>query len=214
MDEHQDYDQPDTGGAEDVSEQEQPLYVQREVVEEQWIEPARWPKVVGIISIVLGGVSLACMGCGIGAQVMFGPMQQQMFTDGMPPAALSPPPLIFASAGVGAVVNLLLIIAGIVLIMRKPMGRTLHLAYAVLGLLSAALGTYAQLSMQAEITDWVKQNPDTIYSQEVGANAIGQVVGIVIGIIFGYFWPVFCLIWFGLAKRDSSEIQRGIQEVM
>lgn len=190
------------------------LYVDRDPIDEEWVEAAGWPKVIGIISIVWGGLLIACVGCGLGAQLIFAPMQAQMFTDGMPPAATNPPLLVYVSAILGSIINVFLIIAGSLLLMRRPVARTMHLVYVVVALASAALGIYAQLQMQAEITDWVQQNPDTQYAQQIGANAIGQVVGIVAGMLFGFAWPIFCLIWFGAVKRDSSEITRGVEHVV
>ena len=198
--------QPESGG--------EPLYVRREGVEEEWIEPVGWPKPIGIISLVLAAIGLTCTGCGIGAQLIFGPMQKQLYTDGMPPAALSLTPMIYASAVIGLLVTILLIVAAIMLLARNLKAHPLFLVYAVLGIISAAFGMYAQIDMQSEITEWVKQNPDTTYSQQVGANAAGQVIGIVLGIVLGFAWPVFCLLWFGLVKRDPSEIRRGVEGVV
>jgi hypothetical protein len=198
-----------------MNEQEQSeLYVDRGPVEEEWLEPAGWPKVIGIISIVWGVLLIGCTGCGLGMQQFAGGFMQQAFPDGMPPAAVSPSPLMYASAMFGGLVNIYLISAGSMLLLRKPAARMHHLIYGVIALVSAVIGVYIQLDVQAEITEWVKQNPDTTYSQQVGAGAMGQVFGLAAGLILGFTWPVFCLIWFGAAKRDSAEISRGADMVV
>ena len=208
-------DEQSQGPEQPVSQSAEELYVEREAVEEEiWSEPPAWPKVIGIISAVWGGLGLGCLGCGVFgvlSPTLFQSGMQQAFPDGMPPVLTQPPLVMYASFGVSAVVTLFLLLAGIVLILRKPIARPMHLVYALIGMLSAALGLYVQYVYQSEITQWVKQNPDTAYAQRQGGAGIGQTIGIVVGIVFGFAWPVFCLLWFTVVKPRSEAIAEGAE---
>ncbi|MBM4108027.1 MAG: hypothetical protein FJ255_04350 [Phycisphaerae bacterium] len=174
------------------------------------IEPPKWPKVVGIISIVWGSIGLVCVGCGAASPFLSG-----MF---MPPEMMNPPPpwaqpspLMFASLGVSLIVTTVLIIAGAVTVGRKPAGKPLHLAYVVLGLLSMAFGIYVQLQQQAAIRQWALDNPDNPLAKSMQGGGIGQSIGMAFGIFLGAAYPLFCLVWFGfLGKRpDRGPAEAG-----
>lgn len=180
-------------------------------------EPQRWPKPVGIISIVLGAVGLTCVGCGVFGTlmpVMFVEMMERQYPDGMPPQMSTLNVPVIGSMAFGALLDVLLLVAGISLVMRRAAARPLHLAYAVLGLVSFAIGTYVQVQYQVQLTEWCKQNPATKFAQMQQATGwIGQVIGWTVGIVFGLTWPVFCLIWFGFIKK-ASDITQGRVEVI
>lgn len=198
-----------------MSEQEHPaLYVDRGPVEEEWIEQARWPKVIGIISVVWGSLNVACIGCGVGMQFMMGGMLQTVYPDGMPLVMLSPPLINYVSGAVSAAAALLLILCGVMLLLRNPVARPLHLMYAVIALLATAFGMYLQIEVQAELAQWAKDNPGTAFAkQQANSGTIGAFIGVIVTALFGV-WPLFCLIWFGAVKRNSSEIARGASAVV
>lgn len=179
-------------------------------------EPAAWPKPIGITSIVWSAVALGCLSCGLAGTAMplIMPMDQA-FPDGMPPLLTDPPLLLWAAYLFSALINLWLLACGITLVMRKPAARPMHLAYAVAGIVSAVFGAWLSLHYQAQIAEWVRQNPDTKFAQgqQGGSAIVGQVI-MVVSIIVGLAWPVFCLIWFGFVKRDAGEISRHVRQVM
>jgi hypothetical protein len=183
-------------------------------------EPQAWPKPVGITSIVLGAFNLMCGGLGGVYLLVILPFwlaeaMKQHFTDGIPPQFESVSIPMVVSTALSLMVDGLLLTAGISLLMRKSVARPMHLAYVVMGLLSFAIGTWVGVSYQAEMTEWMKANPDTKFAQEQGAGGVvGQVIGWTWAILTGFTWPVFCAIWFGLVKKKSSDITEGVQAVI
>ncbi len=200
-----------------AEQSEPPLYVDRDSGgsdEMDFVDPPGWPKPIGIIDIIWGVINIGCTGCGIGMQVLFSGMMNQAFPDGVPPIMQNPPILNYVAAAIGAVVAILLIVAGAVLLGRKAIARPLHLVYGVLAVLSIVLSAYIQLQVQQEIAEWVQQNPDTAFAQQQSqGGAIGALIGVIVTLLFG-IWPVFCLVWFGVIKRDASEIERGAEQLV
>ncbi|HVZ92986.1 MAG TPA: hypothetical protein VG797_00600 [Phycisphaerales bacterium] len=171
----------------------------------------KWPKVVGIISIVFGAIGLCCVGCGgilRAMPVFFAQQMAQQFPDGIPPALTNPPPTVWLDMIFGLVVVVVLLISGVVLVLRNPAGRMLHLVYGVLGVISGTWGLYSGYQHQLEIAKWIHDNPDTKFAQaQQGPGAdIGFYIGMGLGILFAYSWPGFCLIWFGLVKKTRESI--------
>lgn len=181
-------------------------------------EPQAWPKPVGITSIVLGAFNLMCVGClgvGIAMQTIFADAMAQRYPDGMPPGMTDISIPMMASLGLGVLVDALLIVAGSMLLMRRAIARPLHLTYAVLGLVSFAIGVVISVQMQVEMTEWVKANSTTQFAQEQQATGwINQAVTWTLQIVLGFVWPVFCAIWFGLVKKKSADITEGVQAVI
>lgn len=91
----------------------------------------RWPKVVGITSIVWGALGLMCAGCGSIYAVAIAPDLMKGMEDrmGPMPAVFKPGLETIVAGALGVVMTILLIVAGIVLVQYKRLGRTLHLAY-------------------------------------------------------------------------------------
>lgn len=145
-----------------------------------------WPKVIGIISIVLASLGLICTpislfvsmrGANAEEALKFFPDWWLAYTT--------------VSCVVGVLQAILLLAAGIVVLLKRPAGRVLHLVYAViaivLGIASSAFGAASILTgdMPAPIK-------------------IGTAVGIFIGVLVGMIYPVFLLIWFLRPKiRDQ-----------
>lgn len=182
-------------------------------------EPPAWPKVIGIISIVLGGLGLCCNTVGVAGSFAGGAFMQAaagQMEGGLPPALTDPQPLIIASQVVAVIVAIFLIVAASMLIGRKPVARQLFLVYGVFGIIITTLGIYAAIEQQNAVQEWMKQNPDADFTQQTQSQplggALGMVVSIAFGAIFGYAWPLFCLIWFGLVKRRPEDMTGGVED--
>lgn len=176
-------------------------------------DPPSWTKPIGIASLSFAGLSLTCLGCGgVGLlmPILFASGMQQQFPDGLPPQITTPQPLFITSLSVGFVLQLLLVFAGSMLLLRKANARVLHLLYGVLGVLSFAFGAWVSVEHQVAITEWCKANPNTKFAQSQQASGmIGQIVGWTSAILTGLVWPVFSLVFFGVIKKDAREIERG-----
>lgn len=166
------------------------------------VEPPRWPKVIGTISIVWAALGLTCSGCGLAsialmdqfikpAEERFGPM----------PDVMKPGLTQMVSSVASFIPVIVLLVAGIMVVARKPVGGTLHLVYAVLSLITTGLGVILGVQQQLAIAAWVKQNPDSQWAQQSNPTVGFAVLGFMI--LLGLAWPVFCLIWFGVVKRRA-----------
>lgn len=175
-----------------------------------------WPKAVGIVSICWGALSLGCAGCGAVGTAMpafLGAQMQQAFPDGMPPIMTDPPMTTWVQLVLGALLSILLLIAGIMLVMRSGAARALHLLYAALGIVIGAWGVYIGFMRQAELTRWINEHPDTRFAQSQGGGGgnLGFVLGMFFGVILGFAYPIFCLVWFGLVKRTRESMTGGVE---
>lgn len=171
----------------------------------EFVEPPSWPKAVGIISIVWGSLMIGCGACGIGfafaGQSLIPPEQASQY----PPVSINTVQLV--AGGFGFILNALLIVAGAMTVGRKPLGRTLHLTYAVISIPLLALSIYGQVLQQSEVDRWVRENPDTAYAKQVASmGSIGSLIGYAVAFVFGLVYPMFCLVWFGLIKRSSQSM--------
>src|SRR3954468_11066775 len=93
-------------------------------------EPPAWPKVIGIISIVVASLGLACGVCGL-ANIALLPVMENMTKDklGPMPAIMKPTGLQMALGVVQMGWPALLLGAGIATVRRRYSGRTMHLVY-------------------------------------------------------------------------------------
>jgi len=173
------------------------------------IQPA-WPKVIGIISIVWGSLGLICNTCSLGGTAVMGavaqimPPEQQAEIQRHMQAQSGIGNMVVA--GLGLAVSLLLIVAGVVTLQRRSLGRTLHLAYGTLGLLLTVAGiglaVVAANQMAAAATD----------PAQAAQARVGGLIGGIFGGCLGAAYPLFCLVWFGIVKRTGASMGADTQE--
>ncbi len=176
-----------------------------EVIPDLPPEPPGWPKVVGIISIVWASLGLFCGGCG-GLMAFVGPMMiPEAQRDQFPPN-MSPGPALLAVIAVGMLSGVLLLVAGVMTLRRKPIGSTLHMVCAVISLLLIFPNIYFQLQQQTDLAKWASENPASQFAQQMNSPAqkMMQTGGLLFGVVIGAAYPVFLLIWFGLVKRGAA----------
>ncbi|MCB9837924.1 MAG: hypothetical protein H6813_01165 [Phycisphaeraceae bacterium] len=173
-------------------------------------ELPKWPKVVGIISIVWGSIGVICNGLGV-ASSFLSPMMAGSAGEGqMPPSVTDPPMTVILASVFGVLLSIFLVVAGVMTVLRRYAGRSMHLIYAPLHLISIVVGVMMQLEIQSQNAQWAKDNPDTIFAQQ---QQVGGIVGLVmLGIFTVIFliWPVFCLVWFGLKKKTHQDMTGGV----
>lgn len=166
------------------------------------LEPPRWPKVIGTFSIVWGALGLACGGCMFGMGLMMPSLVKSLEAQQGPmPDIMKPTMAQFVVGGAGLIVPVLLIIAGVMTVARKRVGCTLHLVYSALGLLSTIAYTAISLPRQAQLAEWVRQNPTDPWAKQANPSVGWAVFAIMTLISLAY--PVFCIIWFGAVKRNA-----------
>lgn len=165
-------------------------------------EAPGWPKVVGIISIVWSSLGMFCGVCAIGGGYFAVSMMPAEQRSQFPPNML-PSGLMLVVAALSMLSGVLLIVAGVVTLRRNPLGGKLHIAYAVLAILLSAANIYLQIGQQADLAQWARENPDTMFAKQMQSpgQQVGQTVGYAVGAIMGFAYPIFLLIWFGAVKR-------------
>lgn len=177
-------------------------------------EPPSWPKVVGIISIVVGALfGLGCNACGLagtlGGSAMMSMVPPEQRASMQAQMAAAGPAQIAVYAG-GMLIGVLLIIAGIFTIQRKPLGRILHLAYGALAVLLTIIGAAVGWSgMQAQMAA-MKADPNL--AQQAAAMQGGMYIGLAFGVCLGLAYPIFCIVWFGAIKRTHRDMTGGFEE--
>lgn len=173
-----------------------------------------WPKVIGIISIVLGALGVVCNGLGIGWQLLAGSLMGNI-PGGAPPAMTNPNPLAIGVGAFGALWSIVLITAGAFTVGRKPAGRATHLVWAAVAIVLAAVGMYMQLEIQGQIEQWCIDNPGSDFAkQQAAGGPVGKYVGLFCGVVLGFAWQIFVLVWFGLVKNKPSDITQGADLVV
>jgi len=164
-------------------------------------EPPRWPKVVGIISLVYAGLGVTCVGCGMAMPLLM-PMILPANMD-LPPS-MTYGPLQWLLLGASLLLVGLLVVAGVMTVSRKPAGRVAHLVWAALSVPMSFAGLAMQLMQRQELIEWAKAHPDNPMAK--GQDGPGGYIGMAVGLVIGLAWPTFCLIWFGLVKRDPKSM--------
>lgn len=189
-------------------------------VQPEFTEPPKWPKVIGIISIVWGVLNIGCLGCGlfgVFSPVIFGKAIAEQFPDGMPPQMTQGPSVsMLALLGTGFLLVFLLIAAGVALLMRKYVARHLHLIWVVCAILSAFWSSYVQIGQSQQTKQWLRDNPNTKFAQAQNSSFAGvaEIAGWGIGLAIGLGYPIFCGVWFGMVKKTPEEYTRGVEQLM
>lgn len=148
-----------------------------------------WPKVIGIISTIWGGLGLVCLPVNI-----FMALRMQV------PQANNPVTfpdwyMQFQTVGyvAGALFSTLLLAAGITLLQRKAVGRTLHLVYAIVSTAWLCLVTPILIVAFGQ----AKMDP-----RFQGMMTCVMILVMVLGLVY----PVFLLVWF-LRRKIREEVQ-------
>ena len=178
-------------------------------------EPAGWPKTIGIISILIAGFGIVCGGLTTAMMFALPAIMQSAESSmegGVPPVMLQSNLLLSGLMVVGVLWAVVLLIAAIMLLTRNPTARLVYLVYAPVAIVLTLVTFYFSFEQQAQINEWVAQNPNAQFSQS--QSSLGQYISLFFGIALGIAWPVFVLIWFGAIKRDASEINRGVPDVV
>jgi len=178
--------------------------------EQLFIDPPGWPKVIGIMSIIFGAISVCCGGLGLIATPFLGPIMEGQL-NGAPPSPDMTPDLITIGIGVlSLLLNVVLVIAGIVLISRKASGRKLHLLYSLLFVPIVVATSWNALRVQAAKEVWAHDYPDNPIAQGVQKQIdmgipIAEITAIVI-LLIALAWPLICIVWFGFVKTKHSHM--------
>lgn len=173
--------------------------------------PSRWPKVIGVISVVLGSLGVLGGICGtlamvVGQGVMTLAAQQQQGASAVQ-AMQDQTSFTVLSLLTGLLLALFLLVAGVVLICRRRRGVTLLKVWAVCRIVAVGVGSVigyfvgvAQMEVMQQTTMGSNQPPPGMASFITG----GMILLFVLGLLWGWAWPIFVLIWLRRQKiRDD-----------
>ncbi len=176
--------------------------------------PPAWPKVIGIISIVFASLGLVCGGCGLVVTPFMGQMMGGAAEGHELPPIYQPNIGNMVYGAFGLLNALLLLIAGVMTVSRKPVGRPLHLIFAIIGIPLTIIGLFIQWKLQQETAAWAAQaDPANPFAQQfLSPQArMGNMIGLIFGGVLGLAYPIFVLIWFGLVKRKGTDMGKAAE---
>jgi len=156
-----------------------------------------WPTVVGIISLCLAGLGSLMTIVGQIFQAFaadFQPPQQRDMLANMPDWHQA---YQWSIALIGIAIYVMLAIGGVMLLKRRRVGRTLHVAYALVGIVLAIVGTVVGLIL----VDYMQfDGPEEMQT----ITKVTSMGGIIIGLFISLAYPVFLLIWFARPKVKAE----------
>lgn len=179
------------------------------VDDDAFIPPPKWPKVIGIISLCLGGLGLVCGGLGLFMSPVFANMVKPQLNGAPIPPHMVMGPIDYAVGAVGLVLTGFLIAGGIALVGRRPVGRVLHLLYAVPAMPLNIYNMIHTLDKQQAAMQWAKDYPDNPIAQGMNngpGQQIGSYVTICMFVVMGLGLPLFYFVWFALVKTKPVQI--------
>ena len=163
-----------------------------------------WPKVVGIISIVWGGLGMTCA-CWDVVSPFTSEQAAKQATTGT-----------IALSAVGMAWGVLLIASGILCLQRAYAARWAHLVYAIGSLLLSVAGIIIFQNGKEAMLDAIVQGIRDGQQGQGGPSpesmrstiSISMTVMLVVMTVIQSIWPIFCLFWFGLIKRTRDSFHR------
>jgi hypothetical protein len=184
-------------------------------------ERPTWPLVIGWISVSWSVIfGFCCMGWGIVGLAVFLPMGVENMKKADPSMDVSLPPqmqlgpAMIAMLGTGVLLSLVLLVAGALTISRKPAGRTAHIIYAVLSIISVIASSIYQFMQIPALRQFRADHPGNPFVKPSpmgeGFDYFGPVIGLVIGMVF----PAFILIWFLVSKRGKGPMDVDTPDIV
>ena len=182
-------------------------------------ERAKWPTVVGWLSIIFGALSLTCGGAGIAVALFLLPTIMSMAAQGGDPApSMTFSPIAMVLMFLGLLWQIPLIVAGITTLMRKAPGRPIHLMYAIGFAITTIPSTFVMKNEQtafnnsAEVAQWKAENSSNPMAKSIGTDP--NPAWMVLGLALNLAWPTFCLIWFLPSARSEKALRQDEEDAL
>lgn len=175
-----------------------------------FIKPPLWPKVLGVVCMVFGGLGLTCGGLGLLTSPISAKFMTPMFEgDPMMPSLVFGP-VDYLLGGINLLLAVVLLFGGITLFARRPLGRTLLLLYSIPTMPLVIYQMIRTFEKQAADIQWAKDFPNNPIAQGMNQGGagqqIGQMVGMGIFVVLGLGFPLFLFIWFAAIKTKPIQI--------
>ncbi|MFK7882687.1 MAG: hypothetical protein AB8F26_00705 [Phycisphaerales bacterium] len=177
---------------------------------EAFVAPPTWPKVIGIICVGFASLGLCCGGLGaVMSPFMGNVMASQLNGDPLPPS-MQFDAIDYTLAGLGIGLSSLLLAGGILLIGRRPLGRTLALFYTLPSIATTLVNITRGFAKQAATEQWARDFPNNEMAQALNsgnpAQQLGPWIGLAIGLLLGVGFPLFLFVWFAAVKTKPVQI--------
>ncbi len=186
------------------------------VFHDELTDPPKWPVTIGVLGCIWGGLTLLYNGCCQVAGTVIGKVAMGAIPPGsMPPEAqdqmnaqmalVGPIDILFMVVLTG--VSALLLVSAIMLLRRKPIGVKLHLAYGIVATVILIAHVAWQISRADDYAQVMKQNPAAANGPMAAFANMGATMMIVSSVVIGLLrlgYPLFCLIWFGVVKKNAD----------
>ncbi len=169
------------------------------------VKRSTWPMVIGILAIVLGGGGFLTGAWGAISSVIFEkfmasiPQQRAMLTVMQEWRAWN-----VASSLLTATAGVLLLIAGISLVMKRPRARKIITTWALIKIVAVVFTSILTVKVQEDMFAAMRQDPNMPPMGGTFYAAMG-VFGMAVGLLWGWAFPIFVLIWFR-RKKIKSEV--------
>lgn len=175
----------------------------------EFVEPPLWPKVIGIVCISFAGLGLCCGGVGLAMAPLSAGFVEPLLEGAPPPPSMTFGIVDYLIGGIGLVLTCVLLMGGIMLVGRRPIGRTLVLLYSVPAIGVNIWSMVNTMNKQAADKQWMRDYPNNQFAQGM-ANNPGQDIGVFISIglmlILGVGFPLFMFVWFAAIKTRPEQI--------
>jgi hypothetical protein len=183
-------------------------------------KPPVWPLVIGIISTALGSLGLACDLVGLVVAMVVTPWASKL---GPRPAMPQMPyglngPWAILSGGAQVLTATMLLVAGIVLLRRRPAARALHLSYVVLKFAVVLLSATVMIVNMQQIASMAATMPAATGpgippGMPASMPATMMKTSMIFGEVYGGLilmlstaYPIFLLVWF-LRRRTIDDMR-------
>jgi hypothetical protein len=175
--------------------------------------PSEWPKVVGVVCIVIGacGVLMNIWGL-INTLVTSTLRNMPGQTQATVAAMIEYRPWMLANALAGLGLSVMLIFAGVGIVGRRGWCVPTARAWSIIRLIHVPLNSYLTYVVQQAMFAAMKNDPQLTASPGFGGAGFGtmtdvvSIVTSVLLIIWGFALPVFLLLWF-LRSKISAEVR-------
>ncbi|VAX38817.1 hypothetical protein MNBD_PLANCTO03-2166 [hydrothermal vent metagenome] len=175
--------------------------------------PEGWPTVIGVLSIIFGGLGVVGAGCGAIVMLAFpalinlmpeGPEREEL--EKSIGQGLHYVPLQIGSQLIEFVLAVILIVGGVQLLKRSRGAVKSLTVFAIGDLISNTLVLILGIMTAQAQAKMMAENPEM---QQVPQGAQGMmealgVIGAVVTWVLSAIWPIFLLLWFRRAKIRAS----------
>ena len=182
------------------------------VFHDEFKELPSWPTIIGVISCVWGGITLLYNGCcqlggSLVGKAFMGAMPPE-FQDQMKAQMAMIGPIDIAFMLVLTLISVLLLVAAILLVRRKPIAAKFHITYGIIAVLVLLAHIAWGVYRSSQVAQMMKQNTAAAGNNPMAGFAnMSETMLIVLNVVMGILrlvYPVFCLIWFGYVKKNAD----------